>query len=248
MAKINYVDHRYGHRMAYAMFSAILGKEVTEENMTYNDVRKAVGCIRIGDTPFNQRWDVSPYDLEDTVHMVSVVFSKNAAAKGEIATAATYKDPHEGITVDYTGMEPKEVKKPATMNPIKRFLNKLNSSFFRSEKARIEEQRREYNSYCEKMKFFERLRNDSEGLTQGTADHVREESIKRANELGTNDPDYLTPEEIQFDKIAAHMKETGMPLRQPISFSEINKQSTVTRTTPAPQPVLENEFEQEFVL
>ena len=69
MAKIKYVDHRYNHQMAYAMFSAILGKEVTEENMTYNDVRKAVGCIRIGDTPFNQRWDVSPYALEDTVHL-----------------------------------------------------------------------------------------------------------------------------------------------------------------------------------
>lgn len=247
MAKIKYAEHNHGHEMTYAVFSAILGKEVNEENLTYNDVRIAVNCIRVGDKPLNRMEEVNPYDLDGTVKSITRLFANNAAGKGGIVTAATYKPPYQGISVDYTGMEPEPVEKPKPMGGFKRFLNSIFPSLFKDEKIRIEGQEAQYKDYCEKMKLFETMRNDSERLAQLTSDHVWGENLKRFNELGTNDPDFLTPEEIENDKIAQRMKAAKAPTREKVGFSQFSEYSSVSKTTSAVEPTLENELEDEFV-
>ena len=105
----------------------------------------------------------------------------------------------------------------------------------------------QYKNYCDKMKLFETMRNDSERLAQLTSDHVWGQNLKRFSELGTQDCDYLTPEEIENDRIAERMKAAKNSTREKIGLTHFDEYSSVSKTTSIVEPTLENELEDEFV-
>lgn len=252
MIKLDYKDYRYGNAFAYEVFSAILGKRVTAENMTYSDINRAVGCISVGDKALSDMEEVNPYDLESTVNVVARLFAKNAMGEGEIVTAATFGTNaaaymvgngtvdyeraerfskntngdaapfYDGIIVNYNGMEPEKVEEPKPLNAFKRFINSIFPSAFAKEKKRIEDEQARYDDYNKRMKHYYEMENKSSVYAQKTSDRVWGQNIQRMTGLNTNSVSTLTEAEIANDKIVENMRAAKSASRESISFATLN--------------------------
>lgn len=252
MIKLDYKDYRHGNAFAYEVFSAILGKRVTAENMTYSDINRAVGCISVGDKALSDMEEVNPYDLESTVNVVARLFAKNAMGEGEIVTAATFgtnaaaysgekgtvdyamaeqfsENTHgdavpfyDGIIVNYSGMEPERVEEPKPLNAFKRFINSIFPSAFAKEKKRIEDEQARYDDYNKRMKHYYEIEDKSSVYAQKTSDRVWARNTRRMTELNTNSISTLTEDEIANDKIVENMRAAKSASKESISFAMLN--------------------------